>query len=156
MGNKILLFTYGTMRRGFYNNGRLGDSKFLGAAVTCEPFVLHGRKFPRQIPYMSRVDSDHVFHGYETPVVGDLYLISPAMLYRVDIAEGHPHFYYRKTIAVRNRFGAIVEAEAYLIDVGNEQTDLIPDGNFKSYYSSELHRKQRHSRSAFWHEYISV
>ena len=151
MGNQpILLFTYGTMRKFAYNHGRIARGTYIGQAETCEPFAMVGRKTPRQIPYVGRVPSDDDLHGTEVHIKGDLVLLTPELLYRVDKAEGHPHYYERETCHVRTEEGVLMEAHIYLFAVHQEWGELIESGDFEQWYSPSLHEEQGHKRSQFF------
>ena len=151
MGHEpLLLFTYGTMRKFAYNNGRIARGRYIGQAETCEPFAMVGRKSPRQIPYIGRVPSDDGLHGTEVHVKGDVVLLTPELLYRVDKAEGHPHYYEREMCHVRMDDGTLLQAWVYLFDVHEEWGDPIETGDFEDWYSPELHEKQGHSKAQFF------
>ncbi len=139
-----LLFTYGTMRLDAYNHPRINGAKFIGNAVTCEPFVMTARQSPRQIPYVGRVPSDDKLHGAETPIVGEVYLLDNRQWQIVDRAEGHPNFYFKEPCHVRLEDGSLVETDIYLFDVHDEWGELVESGDFLDYYSEDIHKQQGH------------
>lgn len=146
----ILMFTYGTMRKECYNNGRINGSKYLGQAETCEPFVMVAKKEPRQIPYVGRVPSDDKLYPLETKIQGEVYLLDYKTLKRVDTAEGHPHFYFRETCYVRMDDGTIMECFIYLFDVSDSYHTPVPTGDFLDYYNEKEHKHQGHTSRAFY------
>jgi gamma-glutamylcyclotransferase (GGCT)/AIG2-like uncharacterized protein YtfP len=150
MTEPILLFTYGTMRKKCYNNGRIAGSKFIGYAETCEPFIMVAKKYPRQIPYVGRVSSQNIFHGAELPIVGEVYLIDKNTLHRVDRAEGHPYCYERELCHVRMDNGDILPAYIYTYDVEECDYNPVSTGDFLTFYSSKLHKEQNHTQGKFY------
>lgn len=139
-----LLFTYGTMRSEAYNNPRIQGAKLLGTATTCEPFVMTAREVPRQIPYVGRVPSDDLLHGFEAPIKGEVYLLNRKQWNIVDRAEGHPTYYFKEPCHVRMDDGSIVECDIYLFDVHEGWGEVVPSGDFLDYYSEEKHKQQGH------------
>lgn len=98
MDNKPIrrIFTYGTLMSGYSNNGRLtrGNSKFLGKAVTVEPYLL-----------MDFGGFPGMYQGAQwgralQPVQGELWEVNDAVLKSCDMLEGHPHMYRRTPIMV--------------------------------------------------------
>ena len=146
----ILLFTYGTMRKNCYNNGRIGKAKFICEGVTCEPFIMVAKDNPRQVPYVGRVPSDDRLHGQELPVVGEVYLLDRQTLAIVDRAEGHPFVYERETCSVRLFDGTITKAFIYVHEVSEGVHEFVPTGDFLDYYDEEIHLKQGHNHGEFF------
>jgi len=81
-----LLFTYGTLMRKKGNHHLMGDSEFLGKAVTQRPkFAMRDVGFPIATENGSG------------QVVGEIFCVrDPQTLKRVDGLEGHPDWYERK------------------------------------------------------------
>ena len=149
--NNVLLFTYGTMRYGVYNHNRIKHLKasYVGHTQTCEPFVMMGKKEPRQIPYVTRVENDDSRRGLERFIRGECYLINKRTLDRVDRAEGHPHYYYREDCHVRLDNGKIMKAVIYLFDCDDKWGKIIESGDFLDFYDEKLHAKQGHHKNKF-------
>lgn len=80
-----LMFVYGTLKRGYGNNARcLSSSKFLGEAVTAEPFYeMQNYGFPI------------LFEG-NFKASGEIFAASPEDLKMCDRLEGHPGMYCRE------------------------------------------------------------
>lgn len=102
----ITLFVYGTLKRGYRNHRRLMQAgcRYLGTAATAEPFSL----WAAQVPYLLREDIA------STPVQGELYEVEANQLPYLDNFEGHPNWYRRETITVREATGKTIQAEAYV------------------------------------------
>ena len=139
-----LLFTYGTMRQDAYNHERIGGAKYLGTAHTCEPFVMTARALPRQIPYVGRVPSDDLLHGFERPIKGEVYLLSKKQWQIVDRAEGHPTYYFKEPCHVRMDDGSVVECDIYLFDIHENWGEVVETGDFLDWYSESTHKAQGH------------
>jgi gamma-glutamylcyclotransferase (GGCT)/AIG2-like uncharacterized protein YtfP len=88
--NKIIVFVYGTLKRGYGNFYRcLDDARFLGKAKSVEDnFVMQDIGFP--ILWQEDV----------SPVAGsasgEVFEITQEQLERCDQLEGHPHMYRRE------------------------------------------------------------
>ncbi len=117
----MLLFVYGTLKRGFANHAGLMDrAEFLGPATTCEKYPLYiaGR-------WNSPVLNNEPNTG--ECVNGELYRVDQSTLIAVDKFEGtdRKDGYFRKSILVRETGGnepgeQVVEASAYF-----KRTDAI-------------------------------
>ncbi|CAN6286133.1 unnamed protein product [Urochloa humidicola] len=109
---RTLVFTYGTLKRGFSNHPLLqdlaqcGDASFVGAAVTASrlPLVCG----PYRVPFLLNLP------GEGDRVAGELYAVTPRGLARLDELEGVSRAHYeRLPIAVDLAEGARVNALAY-------------------------------------------
>ncbi|KAK9052951.1 hypothetical protein SSX86_029581 [Deinandra increscens subsp. villosa] len=111
--NKTLIFSYGTLKRGFPNHPLMedlashNDAVFIGPYVTDLklPLVLgpYGVPFLLNLPGSSR-------HR----VRGELYSVSDSGLRRLDELEGITRGHYeRLPITLRSESGGVTEAEAY-------------------------------------------
>uniref|UniRef100_K4AEW0 Gamma-glutamylcyclotransferase family protein n=1 Tax=Setaria italica TaxID=4555 RepID=K4AEW0_SETIT len=112
---RTLVFTYGTLKRGFSNHPLLqelsqgGDASFVGAAVTAPrlPLVCG----PYRVPFLINLPGEG---GHR--VAGELYAVTPRGLARLDELEGVSRGHYeRLPIAVDLAEGgcARVDAVAY-------------------------------------------
>ncbi len=99
---KKLLFVYGTLKRGFWNNALLKRAKFIGEGVTRERFKLYTVGFPYAVP-----DSGGL------PVKGEVYEVDQKTLSELDNLEGYPVHYKRKPVKVKLNSGREVEALMY-------------------------------------------
>jgi gamma-glutamylaminecyclotransferase len=89
----IPVFVYGTLKRGHHNHRLLDHA---GATFVREART--ARKFPLIVdglPFLY----DRPGEGHS--VRGELYLVDAPTLERLDRLEGHPRFYKRRTIALR-------------------------------------------------------
>jgi gamma-glutamylaminecyclotransferase len=95
-----VLFVYGTLLRGEANHPLIAEARFLGEARTEAAFDLVDMgEYPGLVP------------GGSTAVHGELYEVSSGARARLDELEGHPHFYRRQPIRLRD--GSV--ADAYLL-----------------------------------------
>ncbi|CAL4920184.1 unnamed protein product [Urochloa decumbens] len=113
---RTLVFTYGTLKRGFSNHPLLqdlaqrGDASFVGAAVTASrlPLVCG----PYRVPFLLNLPGEE---GADR-VAGEVYAVTPRGLARLDELEGVSRAHYeRLPIAVDLAEGgcARVDAVAY-------------------------------------------
>jgi len=87
----VLLFVYGTLKRGFHNHHYLLGANFKTAATTVEKFPM----VARGIPYLFNTP------GEGTNIIGEIYEITDInMLRAMDRLEGHPDWYRRSPIKV--------------------------------------------------------
>lgn len=86
---KHLLFVYGTLKRGYGNNARLADQKFLGTAVTAiGGYVMQDVGFP--LLWLEEPDPG----GHRAR--GEIFEVSDNALWQCDSLEGHPNMYRRE------------------------------------------------------------
>lgn len=122
-GEGAVIFTYGTLKRGFSNHGlmqemiRSGDASFIGPARTCDrlPLVCG----PYRVPFLLNLP------GAGERVRGELYSVSPRGIARMDELEGTCRGHYERLpikIKIAKEFGENggsddeemeIEAEAY-------------------------------------------
>jgi gamma-glutamylaminecyclotransferase len=96
----VTLFVYGTLLRGQANHRLLAGARFLRAAATVPAYDLADLgPYPALVP------------GGGTAIAGELYAVPRATLAALDAFEGHPSFYRRGRVRLRD--GTF--ASAYLL-----------------------------------------
>lgn len=100
MTNRHLVFVYGSLKSGCYNNLHLATATPMGPARTVERYLLlDGRAFPFLInPAHLAAKAD--LSGWIGHVKGELYAVDDATLATLDRLESHPRFYKREEVAV--------------------------------------------------------
>lgn len=125
------IFVYGTLKRNHGNHGVLGNSTFLGEAVTSEKiFTMFDGGFPF-------VSDD--FHDEETQgrVVGELYETDRQdILANLDRLEGVPYLYVKREVDVTTLDGISYIATVYVASEGSnnrlrEREPMKPVGRDK-------------------------
>jgi gamma-glutamylaminecyclotransferase len=91
MRRSMLLFVYGTLRRGQENHSQLADARFV-AEVRTEP----------RFELVDLGGYPGLLEGGETAVSGELYELDAAHLARLDEFEDVPQLYERKLISVED------------------------------------------------------
>lgn len=113
---RTLVFTYGTLKRGFSNHcllqdlARAGDAAFVAAAATAEPLPLVCG--PYRVPFLLNLPGEH---GCQR-VRGELYSVTPHGLARLDELEGVSRAHYERlpvSVVVDGGEGAAEEVVAY-------------------------------------------
>ena len=95
------VFTYGSLRRGLFNDGYLGRAVFVGDAATAAEYALvtNGRlrEAPYTWPYAIAADRARLGSALSR-LAGELYVCSTEDLAAVDELEEHPHHYRRDRV----------------------------------------------------------
>lgn len=106
--NQTLIFTYGTLKRGFPNHNLLvemfstGDAEFIGVYTTADKLPLVCG--PYKVPFLLN------FPGSGYQVVGELYAVSDKALVRIDELEGVSTGHYERMPV---RLDGVSMAQAY-------------------------------------------
>ncbi|XP_002520075.2 putative gamma-glutamylcyclotransferase At3g02910 [Ricinus communis] len=112
-----LIFTYGTLKKGFSNHGlmqdlmRTGDAVYKGIHRTVDKYPLVCG--PYRVPFLLNLPGASGSHR----VTGELYAVTQRGLSRLDELEGITRYHYERlpiTVApVKEDGDAVVEVEAY-------------------------------------------
>ncbi|WP_457563213.1 gamma-glutamylcyclotransferase family protein [Caminibacter pacificus] len=102
----MIVFVYGSLKRGKRLHSYLKNAKFLGEGVTCRPYPLIVSK-SGWYPYLIEKNG-----GYK--IKGEVYKITPKLLKILDKIEESPNYYYRKKICVKIN-GKTVKAWTYFV-----------------------------------------
>ena len=99
----MLLFVYGTLKKGHGNHGLIEDCEHVGNFYTDKSLTL----LVAGLPFLVKREG--------AGALGEVYRIDKDILRAVDRLEGHPSFYKREKITVTNiDDGSQVEAYVYL------------------------------------------
>uniref|UniRef100_A0ACD5XF10 Uncharacterized protein n=1 Tax=Avena sativa TaxID=4498 RepID=A0ACD5XF10_AVESA len=133
-GKRTLVFTYGTLKRGFSNHALLqdlfltGDATFVGAAATASPLPLVCG--PYRVPFLLNLPGSVGCHR----VKGELYSVTARGLARLDELEGVSRGHYER-----------LPVEVMLAEDGAEQ--LVVEGEAVAYYAHRGYAEEMWSRS---------
>ncbi len=116
-----LLFVYGTLRYGSFNNWRLSNDTYVGKITTATDFYMVMVR-SRSQPFISR--QQILPDTKPCRIVGELYDVSPTTLTYLDRMEGHPDRYTRQRILLEDG----VKAEAYLLETGELLAEIRDSG----------------------------
>jgi gamma-glutamylcyclotransferase (GGCT)/AIG2-like uncharacterized protein YtfP len=84
------VFVYGTLKRGYWNNRLLQDSKFIGEATSVGSYYLASSGIPYAVP-------DNYAHDKDCyPIIGEVWEVDEGVLEDLDMLEGHPDWYKRE------------------------------------------------------------
>lgn len=129
----MLVFCYGSLRKGFGNHGLLVDGKaiYKGDAFTDGHYtMLHLGGFPGIVPKGN------------TSIYGELYEVDDRLLKSLDRLEGHPTFYHRHDINVLPTSGkgnqVWITALGYVLPEEwlNERHTIIDSGDWQQRWAS--------------------
>jgi gamma-glutamylaminecyclotransferase len=111
------VFVYGSLMSGQGNHRLLASARFVRAAHTEAAFTLVSLgAFPAMIA------------GGATSVRGELYEVDDATLAALDQLEGHPRFYRRELVSLRDDDRAF----AYVLASGSDRRhDVIDSGDWR-------------------------
>ena len=130
------LFTYGTLRVGEPNAEILKfHSKFQETCITVDKFIMVTQTY-KSFPFIFPVSFWPEMASRAVNIVGDVYSVSDTGVKRCDKLEGHPDWYRRTTIPVKNITGQLMEVEAYILTQEsfkslNKDKIIILDGDWK-------------------------
>lgn len=109
------LFTYGTLRVDEPNSEILKhNSKFHETCITVEKYIMITQN-SKSFPFVFPISFWPEMADKAVNVVGDLYSVNKTGLGRCDKLEGHPTWYERTPIIVKNITGQIIQTEMYLL-----------------------------------------
>jgi len=136
---EVLLFVYGTLKKGGWNHYYLKDAEFMGEAETVEKYAMY---VSGMIPFV--VKNEKI-----STIKGELYRVNKEILKKVDLLEGHPFGYKREKVKVRLRESG-EEKEAWMYIWKNYRAVncglLIKDGYFdvrgEDYYRELLRERE--------------
>lgn len=117
----ILVFVYGSLKKGFSNHSCLNGAQFYKDAKIKDAIMYNLGPFP------GIVDG-------EGEVRGELYTANEAVMARLDRLEGHPRFYCRKKVPI---MGEDCLAWAYFLSdrtiegLSDNHKKVVPDGDWK-------------------------
>ena len=120
----MLIFVYGSLRKGFHNDIYLKDAEFIGNFQTLEKFYMYSYKsYP--FPYILRKKLEKCT-SEPIQIQGEVYKINESILKRLDVLEGHPDFYKRQEIEVESNTEKLI-VESYILE-NDKILDEINDG----------------------------
>jgi gamma-glutamylaminecyclotransferase len=94
----MLIFVYGSLRKGFINNILLKNQSYLGEFITNKEYHLFGPK-SLLFPYLVENQINNI---KQTNIYGEVYDIDYDILKRIDDYTNHPDFFLRKQIKVQS------------------------------------------------------
>lgn len=95
---KEQVFVYGTLKSGKANNDILGNSLYMGLAVTVCKYPLHVHHVTGLPVLFPNINQGH-------PVRGELYQCTSRTIDALDILEGVPRLYFRRRLRVAAKHG---------------------------------------------------
>ena len=111
----MLVFVYGTLRRGGCYHGYLRSARYVGANRSAYRFTMLNLG-----PYPGVIDRGN------SAIFGEIYLIDHNTLLKLDQLEDYPRTYTRRTI--RTQYGP---AWIYLYQLAVGREPVIRDGNWR-------------------------
>ena len=105
---EIIIFVYGSLKRGFDNNDMLKDAQYICKAETVKSFAMF-EEISGSYPYLLKDKNK----GY-SKIKGELYKIyRKDILKKIDYFEGAPDYYKREKIKVKKNNKEIKLVETY-------------------------------------------
>lgn len=108
----MLLFTYGTLRRGYRNHHYLENARFVAQAKSNTRFSLHIKKtteYPEGYPFAQPSQENDAVN-----LKGEIYEIDEDILKAIDILEDYPHEYTRIELPFECDDGTLRNALIYI------------------------------------------
>lgn len=107
------IFVYGTLKTGFHNNRLLQGQTLVCKAETANPQVMECTGIPflyDSIRYLR--EEPKSYKAYTAPhVTGEVWDVDDEALQLIDGLEGHPRWYRRRKIALRQPIGGFKDAK---------------------------------------------
>ena len=101
------IFTYGTLKRGFCNNGWIEHLEFISEATTCEKYQMYPCS-NYAFPFVIKSERNNT-------ILGEVYKLNTKEdLQSLDELEGYPNLYLRENTKVKLINGIVIEAIIYL------------------------------------------
>lgn len=119
----VLLFVYGTLQHGLWNNFWMNKACYISIAKTRDKYSLYVAN--RSIPMVNPDENKY-------QICGELYSINEEELSKIDQHEGVGTYYTRELIDVVVNDN-ITKAYIYMIVGGSQNSVEITNGNFKDY-----------------------
>ena len=88
-----LLLVYGTLKRDKSDHRELGLSEYLGNATTADNYLLL-QDASIHYPFLLDIPV--------APITGELYEVSDSLLQHLDIFEGHPNYFERRSVQLQD------------------------------------------------------
>lgn len=92
----MLVFVYGTLKKGYKNHSVLQRAKFIGEAQTVDKFTLY--KGGNIFPFLFEKSSER---EHKNIILGELYDVPESMIPALDHFEGVPLLFDRKEIKIK-------------------------------------------------------
>jgi gamma-glutamylcyclotransferase (GGCT)/AIG2-like uncharacterized protein YtfP len=133
----MLLFVYGSLRKGLQNHPLLEQATYIGEYTTQTSYIMIGTK-SKSFPYLIK---GHTLPTLApTPITGELYDIPPTLIERLDALEDNPYTYTRQLISHDPPIEAYIVDNLILINqikkwIGKRFV-YISSGDWKQYYST--------------------
>ena len=130
------LFTYGTLRVDEPNSEIIKThSKFQETCITVKKYIMVTQT-SKSFPFIFPSEFWPEMADKAINIVGDVYDVDELGVKRCDKLEGHPTWYERTKIEVKNITGRLFEVEAYLLtkesfDYLNKDKILFLNGDWK-------------------------
>lgn len=120
---RMLVFVYGTLKRGHSNNRilRETESEFVGVAVTTTRFRMWTTGFPA-------IMREYTADPLGAPVRGEVWRVNADGLRALDRLESNGSMYQRELISVRMGNGAPFYAQGYVWLRDVDHLDVVPPG----------------------------
>lgn len=123
------IFVYGSLLKGFSNHERLlTTAKFVGYGETLPAYTLISLgSFPGMLDCGS------------TSIKGEIYDVTPEVAHRLDSLEGHPTFYRRTSITLKDG----IEVEVYILQENGRDLsgyEVVESGDWHTWFDSNANR----------------
>jgi gamma-glutamylaminecyclotransferase len=119
----MLVFVYGTLRRGYHNHTYMKGAEFVGPAQTSNKYSLYVdyESSDQQLPRVK-------LEPQQTTIKGELFRISS--FDELDKLEEHPHVYCREQHTFQLSNGEIHNAQMYIYVGDDIKSRIVPSGDF--------------------------
>ncbi len=132
---KITVFVYGSLMKGFGNSLLLANSKFIGTATTSKRYrMVSFGNYPavcKCIKPMTDLPSAQVTRrSIYRPVIGEVFEVTLATLARLDALEGNGSFYKREVVPLE---GSVSKGWMYILMHPETKASLVAVNSERKY-----------------------
>lgn len=131
---KHIVFVYGSLLSGLHNHRVLAGAKALGAAQTAGLYQMRDLGYYPGVVYPGQLD-------HCCAIRGEIYEVDDDGLKRLDLLEGHPHFYRRELIRAEGD-GCLWQVWMYVLQGDRRGHPIVHGGDWKAYLKAREEKER--------------
>ena len=118
MEEKYLVFVYGTLMSGYWNNRILeqGGAELIGKGETTNSFIMlasGGNGIPFVVDFTPETYPTQFWLENCSPIKGEVWKVDAKTLEALDGLEGHPNWYKREEVVIKTEESRVINRSTY-------------------------------------------